>query len=425
MASKKPSSAPFTTLRILGAKARQIIAKARAIRESRSQEKAGSRHAGSAPMPEVRIHFSLPGMVTTTLVIVAIALGVIFLYFLREAVVLLILGFFVAAILDPGIKAMKRIGIPRGVAIILQYFVALFLIVFLLISLIPIIADQIQQIATFLQIQLNAFLASPTINFPFFSDAYNLRLTAFAQVALQDLSVTQFATMLQQIGHSLSGAAEGSVIFAAQIAGSVVSFFMKFFVVLVLAFFLQMEKEKTIAWLRSFLPPNVRSYVDDRADRIHWKLAQWARGQLLLSSSAFVLVFLALVVMRMPYALTLAIFAGFTELVPVLGMFIAAFPALLIGITQQGFLWGILLACIYYVIQWCEGNLIVPLVMEHSVGLSPIAVILAMLVGMSFPSIIHPVLGIMLSIPAAAALSVFFEDWQDRRIHKPWRRIPS
>ncbi len=128
------------------------------------------------------------------------------------------------------------------------------------------------------------------------------------------------------------------------------------------------------------------------------------------------LVFLALVILRMPYALTLAILAGFTELIPVIGIFIAAIPAVLIALTQQGIVWALMLACIYYIVQWCEGNLLVPLIMKRTVGLSPIIILLAMLAGVSFPGLIHPVLGIMLSIPLATVLAVFLEDWRERRM---------
>ena len=143
------------------------------------------------------------------------------------------------------------------------------------------------------------------------------------------------------------------------------------------------------------------------------KIGQWARGQLLLCLSIGFLVFLALIILRMPYALTLAILAGFTEFIPVVGPFIAAVPAVLIALTQEGFIWALVLAVVYYIIQWCENNLLVPLIMKRAVGLSPVAIIFAMLVGVSFPSVIHPVLGIILSIPTTTIIALFLEDWRE------------
>jgi predicted PurR-regulated permease PerM len=94
------------------------------------------------------------------------------------------------------------------------------------------------------------------------------------------------------------------------------------------------------------------------------------------------------------------------------GPFLAAVPAILIAGTQEGLLWALVIAAVYYVVQWCENNLLVPLIMKRAVGLSPIAVIVAMLVGVSFPDVIHPILGILVSVPACTILALFIEDWR-------------
>jgi predicted PurR-regulated permease PerM len=203
--------------------------------------------------------------------------------------------------------------------------------------------------------------------------------------------------------------------FAAQLAGSVAHFFVSFVVVLVLAFFMQIEKEKNILWVRSFLSSKYRAYADSKSEAIHSKIGQWARGQLLLMLSIATLTFLALIILRMPYALTLAVLAGFCELIPVVGPLFAAIPAVLIAMTQNGFMWALVIAGVYYVIQWCENNLLVPLIMKRAVGLSPIAILFAMMVGISFPNTIHPILGVILAIPTTTILTLFLEDWRTMR----------
>ncbi len=145
------------------------------------------------------------------------------------------------------------------------------------------------------------------------------------------------------------------------------------------------------------------------------KLAKWARVQLLLCLSIAMLVFIALSILGMPYALTLSLLAGFTEFIPVVGPLLAAIPAILIAVTAKGFLWCLVIGAVYYVIQWCENNLIVPLIMKRAVGLSPVAVMFAILVGISFPTVIHPVLGVILSIPLTSIIAIFLEDLRDMR----------
>lgn len=415
MNKRKPAAAAFTTLRIIGEKAHKLLLRAR---EKRRGETELSPRAAPPPRgspPAIVIHLSLLGVVQATAVIVGLAIGVLALFVIQDKIVLFLLALFVAVIMDPGVKLLGRAGIPRGIAVLLQYGLALFLFVFLLLSLIPILAEQIQQLGAYLNARVNDFLAAPSITLPFFTPEVNMRLSDLLKAALSYLSIGRFTDALQQLGRTLAAPAD-SLLFIVQIAGSTLNFFLNLIVVLVLGFFLQIEKEKIIAWVRSFLPWDVRRYVDDKSDMIHWKLAQWTRGQLLLCLSVTVLVFLALVILRMPYALTLAVLAGFTELIPVIGIFIAAVPAVVLALTQQGLLWAVMLALIFYVIQWCESNLLVPLVMKRTIGLSPIVVLLAMLLGISFPSVIHPVLGIMLSIPLATIIVLFLEDWRETRM---------
>ena len=184
--------------------------------------------------------------------------------------------------------------------------------------------------------------------------------------------------------------------------------------VLVLAFFFQLEKEGVFRWVRVFLPYRYRRYAEGKAEAIHRKLAQWIHGQLMLSLAIGIIVFAALSVLRMPYALTLAVLAAFTEFVPVIGPIFAAIPAVFIALAQSGMFSALIVSVVYYGIQWCENNLLVPLIMKRAVGLSPIAIMFAMLVGVSFPETIHPILGILLAVPLSTILSIFIQDYRSQ-----------
>ena len=81
-------------------------------------------------------------------------------------------------------------------------------------------------------------------------------------------------------------------------------------------------------------------------------------------------------------------------------------------------MWALIVAGVYYVIQWCENNLLVPLIMKRAVGISPIAIMFAMLVGVSFPAIVHPILGLLLAVPATTIIVIFLEDWRKSRQSK-------
>jgi predicted PurR-regulated permease PerM len=381
----------------------------------------GKQHEQSVELPlpadhtPLTISFTVSSVAISAIVILGILLGVWIVSQMLDKIILLLLGFFVAAIMDPGVRWMEKRSVPRGVAILIFYFCAMFIVMFLLVSLIPIIANQLQQIAILLNEQANAFIQNPRISLPLLTSDVNQRLTDIMRATLQNFSIVQFTDALQQFGQNLSSFAQGSVLFATKLAGSVIDFFVKLIVVLVLAFFIQIEKEQLRSWFRSFFSSRYRNYMDNKTDAMHQKIGQWARGQLLLGLSIGILVFVALTILRMPYAATLAVLAGMTEFIPYVGPLIAAIPAILIAVAQGGFLWALIVTGVYYIVQWCENNLLVPLIMKRAVGISPIAIMFAMLVGVSFPDIIHPILGLLLAVPVTTIITLFIEDWRTLR----------
>lgn len=408
-------SKAFTSFRVIGKKAQDLLL--RASKEIKKEAK-NDKTVGLPPseqLPEIMMKFSAMNVAQMAFVILAVAVGWWLVNELTDKIILLLLAFFVAAIMDPGVRMMERWGLPRGIGVLVHYFTAMFAIVFLLVSLIPIIANQLQQIAIQLSEYVNAFLLNPQISLPLLTAETNNRLTELAESTLAGLNINQFTDALQQLGESMSAIATGSLAIATSIAGSLLDFIVRTIVVLVLAFFIQMEKEHIHSWVGSFFPARYRNYMDAKTDAIHSKIGKWARGQLLLGLCIGSLVFIALFILGIPYAATLAVLAGFTEFIPYVGPFIAAIPAVLIAFTTGGFFWATVIAGVYYIIQWCENNLLVPLIMKRAVGLSPIAIIFAMLVGVSFPDIIHPILGILVAVPVTTIIAIFLEDWRAHR----------
>lgn len=414
--SSPPPPKAFSSFRIIGKKAQRLLQRARkGLAQNAGSREKKTPFPSSAPSDELTVHISLGSVIRATFTILAIITGTWAFYSIRQTLILFLLATFVAVVIDPSVQAMQRIRIPRGIAVLVHFIVAIFLVLFLIISFIPIVADQLQQIALFIGAQVNLFLGDPRIHLPLLTADINQRLTDLMQSTLQSLSIERFTDAISQMSQHLSSVAQGSWAFAKAIAGSVASFIVNLIVVLVLAFFMQMEKEKIIHWLRGFLSARHRSYMDLKFELIHTKIGQWARGEALLMFSIFSLTLIALLILRMPYALTLALLAGFCEFVPAVGPFFAAIPAVLIGVTQGGLMWGLVLVAVYYVIQWCENNLLVPLIMKRAVGLSPLAILFALMMGISFPDTIHPVVGVMISIPMTTIIAIFLEDLREHR----------
>jgi predicted PurR-regulated permease PerM len=139
--------------------------------------------------------------------------------------------------------------------------------------------------------------------------------------------------------------------------------------------------------------------------RMARRMSSWLSAQLTLSAIMGAAVFVALMILRVPYALPLAIFATLGEMVPVIGPIVGTAPALAIAILQSRWqFWSILLLVV--VLQKAENLFIAPRIMASKVNISPLAVFIAFMVGAA----VLGILGAIMAIPVAAVLQVAFEE---------------
>lgn len=171
--------------------------------------------------------------------------------------------------------------------------------------------------------------------------------------------------------------------------------------VLFLAFYMLVEGPTIKAGFLALFPHSERGKVTDLLNRIGAKFGGWLRGQLLLGTIIGLAAGIGVAVINLPFPVLLGIFAGITELIPMIGPTLGAIPAVFLALFQPT--WKIIAVIVWYaIIQQAEANFVVPRVMRHAVGLSPLLTILALIIGAKLLGIA----GALLAIPVAAALQV-------------------
>ena len=151
----------------------------------------------------------------------------------------------------------------------------------------------------------------------------------------------------------------------------------------------------------SRLPVERRVLVRGLAHDLSITLGGWLRGEMILMLFVGTLSFIGLLVLQVRYPVALAVWAGVTEIVPLVGPWVGGVPAVIIAGLVNPVL-GLAVFVLYLLIQQIENNFLVPKVMQRAVGLHPFLVLTALLVGGSLLGI--P--GIIISIPLAAATQV-------------------
>jgi len=317
---------------------------------------------------------------------ILILIGLWFLYFIRDIIALVFITIVIVSAIDPIVTWMQRRKIRRSVGVLLVYAV-FFLIIGMIISfLIPPLVEQFVDFAK----KLPAYAMQLQNTF--------LGISNFFQT--QHLTVNDQG-ILQNISQWLSDAT--SSIFSTTVG--IFSGFVAAVIILVMAFYMAVHEDGIKKFIVSLVPENHKDYAASLTDRIKYKIGRWTLGQMLLMFIIFVFELSGLLILHVPYALTIAIFGGLTEVVPYIGPIVAAIPAILAGLLVSP-LTGLLVFVLYVVVQQFEGHIIAPQVMSKAVGLHPIAVILALLIGFKLGGI----LGAIIAIPVATAVSVFISD---------------
>jgi predicted PurR-regulated permease PerM len=142
------------------------------------------------------------------------------------------------------------------------------------------------------------------------------------------------------------------------------------------------------------------------------------QGQILLAVIMGVLIYLLLMIFSIPHALVLAVLAGLFEIIPVFGPVLAAIPAVGVAFASGGLTLGLIAVGIYVIAQQFENHLIYPLVVTRVVGVPPLLVILALIIGAQLAGF----LGIILSVPFAATIQELVNDLETGRLAEEAKR---
>ena len=191
---------------------------------------------------------------------------------------------------------------------------------------------------------------------------------------------------------------------AGAIAGAVINVVGGIFgvvTILILTFYLLVESSSLRDTFLRLFPREERGRVRQAGHEVTLKVSAWLGGQLLLgaiigSSSA-----IGLWALGIPFFYVLALLSGIGEMIPVIGPFLSAIPALAVAASVS--LDKVIFVAIFFIVQQqVENHLLVPRIMSKQVGVSAVTVIVALLIGGSLLGIV----GALLAVPTAAILQV-------------------
>jgi len=322
--------------------------------------------------------------------VIIVLVSLFFLYLIREVVALLFVAIILASVFDPWVDWLQKYKFPRGISLLMISIVMIALLGLIIVLMLPPVAEQVAQLGK---------------NFPTY---YEKLTSGFSSITSNDYAPT-LPDALQTLSATLGQTTKSVFATMAGIFGGVVSFFM----VLVITFYLTVEEKMLKKTINFITPVGKKKYIADLIDRMQLKMGMWLRGQLSLMLIVGILTYIFLTILGVKYALLLAFIAGALEIIPFVGPLLSAIPAIIVGFSDSVSK-VFLIIIVYVAIQQLENNIIVPKVMQKAVGLNPIIVITAIMIG----SRLGGVVGALLAVPVAAAIGVYLSDILPKQIQE-------
>jgi predicted PurR-regulated permease PerM len=309
--------------------------------------------------------------------------GLAFLWSVRRILVLLFIAGVLAAGIAPAVRRVRvvirlytRRKIERGTAVLIVYLPFLIGAVLLAIFLVPQFINESRELGVQLPRLIDQKVLTPL--------AAYLPVTEIRKVLYQD-----WTSELPLFGY-LRGAITVTVSIIA---------------VLVLIAYMLVDAQRIRNTFLLLYPPEDRSKKRQMVLRASRRMTHWLSGQLILAGLIGVATFLALLALQIPYALPLALAAAVGELIPVIGPIVGAVPALIIALFLSTWqFWAVLITAV--MIQQVENHFLVPRLMGRRVSVSPLAVLVAFMIGATLLGVI----GAIMAIPAVALIQIFFEE---------------
>jgi predicted PurR-regulated permease PerM len=308
----------------------------------------------------------------------------------REALMLIYVSALIAMGLAPVVRVIEQPGrkpenrrVPRWLAILVIYLANVGVLIIVGLMVIPPLIAQAEA--------LWAMLPDEFSRFQDFLISYKL--------------MSKSVTLAEAVQNAPRGTGENAVGTVLVAISSIIGGIFGLVTIFILSFYLLLESESMFQYISRFIPASRRGDLSTAVRQAVSKVSAWLRAQFLLAGVMGTFAAVGLGLMGVPYFYVVALIAAVGETIPIIGPIIAGITAVAIAISVSPKL-ALLVGAYFLVLHQLEANILVPKVMEKRVGVSPVVVMVALLIGGQLWGLI----GAILAIPTAAIFAIILEE---------------
>jgi len=318
----------------------------------------------------------------------------------------LLLATVIVYLLAPIVAGFERRGLPRWAGTLLAYLVAMLSLLVIAAVLVPLLTEQLQAFADRLPALLAALgddldrrLGPLGIDVPIGDSVDGSALQGNIERALQGGGLPALAGVLGGLSGLALGLLQVVLVFAL---GPVI------------AFYVLVALPRLRRWTRALIPPRHRAEASEVASKLHFVVGGFIRGQLLVALFVGLATSAGLAIVGLPFWLLVGVTAGMTNVIPLLGPFVAGVLGVSIALVSEGVGLAALVLLVLLVVQQIDNQLISPLVMGRNVRVHPLVVLLSLVIA----GTVYGVIGLLMAVPSVAAGSVLVRHFWETRV--PW-----
>jgi len=341
--------------------------------------------AATSSSPEEVTTWTTNQVVFATIFVVCVFLIFWLLYRLQTVLLLFFVAIVLGTAIRPAVEWLYRRGVSRTNGVILVYVLIAGLFTAFLALILPLLAEQTTQLSQ----NLPEFYV--TVRSWLLNSDYRLLRIISARLPTQLGLFLNTSQTTEQVLDQVTR----TILYVNLLIKGVLSTLAIF----LLAYYWNQEGQTVIRTMLRLIPSQRKKEFLEFIDHVETKMGAYIRGQVILCSIIGLLAFLAYILIGLPSALALGIFAGAMEIIPVFGPAIGAIPAILVALSI-GPLQAVWVVIATVLIQGSENMYLLPRVMNKSMGVNPIIVLLSMV---AFGSVFG-VAGVLLALPLAAIL---------------------
>ncbi len=305
----------------------------------------------------------------------------------------------IAYLLDGGVDFMRTFKLPRFIAVLIVFNVFLLVLLIVMFVLAPLMLKQ----ATQFVLEIPGMLAAGQGALVLLPEKYPNIISEQLILELLNGLRTQLTELSQRVlSFSLSSVVD------------LIAFMVYLVVVPLLVFFFLKDKRRILEWFTAFLPED-RGLVTEVWSEVNGKIAGYVRGKFMEILIVWVVSFVTFLAFGLQYSMLLSFLVGISVLIPYVGAAVVTLPIAIVAYFQWGYNSDFMYVMIAYgVIQFLDGNLLVPLLFSGMVNLHPVAIITAVLV---FGGL-WGIWGVFFAIPLATLIHAVINAWPRKAVLK-------